>query len=414
MTLWNPVYRIKANGTDVTGISLVGFTITKGRTDINSVSPPGYCRLDLINFDNTDYPFTVNTSITIEVKKSNGTYVFLFGGRISDISTQVQSAGSSTNFTSISITALGLTSRLSRAIYSGNLAEGLDGEQIGSILSSALSDRWNSVPSSETWSGYDPIETWTNAAAGVGEIDPGLYTMRSQTLSSAYVSNVVNEIAQSAGGFIYEDNQGRICYADGDHRVDELITNGYTDIDARQAFSSGISSITRQGDLVNKFTVNHGVNFSSSHTAEDLDSQANFGIYAQAFNSYLKQTADVQDFAARIVDLRSFPFSRFASITFPIQSPEIDDADRDALLTMSPSLPIRITNLPNNIQSGQFEGFVEGWTWRSTVNGLSITLTASPTAFSAILQRWEQVNAAEAWNTISNTLKWEYAIGVIS
>lgn len=414
MTLWNPVYRIKANGTDVTGISLVGFTITKGRTDINSVSPPGYCRLDLINFDNTDYPFTVNTSITIEVKKTDGTYVFLFGGRISDISTQVQSAGSSTNFTSISITAIGLTSRLSRAIYSGNLSEDLDGSQITTLLLDALGETWTSVPVAETWATYEPTETWEVAAAGIGQIDPGIYTMRSQTLSGAYVSTVANEIAQSAGGFIYEDNQGRICYADANHRVDELVANGYTDLDARQAFANGISSITRQGDMVNKFTVNHGNNFSSSHTAEDLESQADFGIYAQAFNSYLKQTTDVEDFAARIVDLRSFPFSRFASITFPVQSPEIDDTDRDALLTMSPSLPIRIANLPTNIQNGQFEGFVEGWTWRSTVNGLSITLSASPTAFSAISQRWEQVNAAEAWDTINTGLEWEYAIGVIS
>jgi len=442
MTLWSPEYRIKANGTDVTGISLVGFTITKGRTDINSFSPPGYCRLDLINFENDDYPFTVNTSITIEVKKSNGTYVFLFGGRISDISTQVQSAGSSTNFTSISITALGLTSRLNRATYSGTLSEDLDGAQILDLLLAALTETWTSVPPSETWASYDNEDTWLNAAAGVGEVDTGLYTMRSQTLSSVYVGNVANDIAQSAGGFIYEDNQGRVCYADGDHRVAQLlgigrwenVTNtliwnnydpliawedvstvgGYTDFDARQAYASGIASVTRQGDVVNKFTINHGNNFTSSHTSEDLESQANFGLYAQAFDSYMKNSADVSDFADRIISLRSYPFSRFASITFPIQSPEIDDADRDALLGIDASLPIRITNLPNNIQGGQFEGFVEGWTWRSTVNGLSLTLTASPTAFSAISQRWEQVNAAEQWNTISTAIEWEYAIGVIS
>lgn len=414
MTIWNPEYRIKANGTDVTDIALVGFTINKGRSDINSTMPPSYARLDLINFDNVDYPFTINTSITIEVKKSNGSYVYLFGGRISDISTQVQSAGSSGNSTSISITALGLTSRLTRALFDGSLSEDLDGGQIETLLLDALGGAWNQVPTSETWATYEPAATWLTAASGLGPIDTGLYDMRAQTLSNAYVSLVANAIAQSAGGYLYEDNEGRVCYADADHRVTELINNGYTDLDARQALAIGISSIARQGDMVNKFTINHGNNFQNSHTAEDLESQANFGLFAQSFDSYLKNTVDVEDFAAKIIDLRAFPFSRFQSITFPVHSPEIDDTDRDALLTISSSLPIRITNLPSNIQGGQFEGFVEGWTWRSSVNGLSITFNASPTAFSAILQRWEQVNALEAWNTINASLEWEYAIGVIS
>jgi hypothetical protein len=63
---------------------------------------------------------------------------------------------------------------------------------------------------------------------------------------------------------------------------------------------------------------------------------------------------------------------------------------------------------------GEFTGYVEGWTFRASVSGLSITLNASPTEFSAIAQRWNQVNAAESWNSVLNTLKWQDAIGVIS
>lgn len=414
MTLWSPEYRIKANGSNVTNISLVGFTITRGRSDINAPTVPSYCRVDLINFDNTAYAFTINTAITIEVKKTNGSYVYIFGGRISDISTQVQAAGSTTNYTSITITALGLISRLSRAIISGSLAEDLDGGQIDYLLGLALGLTWNTVPAAQTWATYDATQTWQIAEPSIGEIDPGVYDMRSQTLSSAYISDVITDIAQSAGGFIYEDNQGRICYADEDHRLGELTANGYTTLDARQAIALGISSIARQGDIVNKYTINHGTNFSSSHTVEDLESQGLYGLFAQATNSYLKHTADVETFAERIVGLRSFPYSRFQSISFPLQSPEIGDATRDALLQISPSLPIEISNLPPNIQGGQFQGFVEGWTWRSTVKGLTLTINASPTAFNIPAQRWEQVNAAEAWNTISTTLQWEDAIGAIS
>lgn len=414
MTLWSPEYRIKADGIDVTNVSLAGFTITRGRSDINAPTVPSYCRLDLINFDNTTYAFTINTAITIEVKKTNGSYVYLFGGRISDISTQVQAAGSTTNYTSISITALGLISRLSRSIFTGTLSEDLDGAQIEYLIINGISKTWNSVAPSLTWNTYSTSETWNTAEPAIGEIDPGVYTMRSQTLSSVYISDLITDIAQSAGGFIYEDNQGRICYADEDHRAAYLSANGYTSIDARQAIATGISSISRQGDIVNQYTINHGNNFSSSHTVNDLESQGLYGLFAQATNSYLKNTADVETLAERIIALRSFPYSRFQSITFPLQSPEIGDATRDALLQINPSLPIEITNLPINIQGGLFQGFIEGWTWRSTVKGLSLTINASPTAFNIPAIRWEQVNGAEAWNTISTTLQWEDAIGAIS
>jgi len=414
MTVWTPEYRVKANGTNVTGVSLVGFSIIRGRQDINSPALAGVCQINLINFENTIYPFTINTSLTIEVKDSSGAYVFLFGGRVSDLATEVTSTGSIKTVTRLSITAVGLIARLARVLYDGSLAEDTDGNQIKALLYAVGADQWNEVPTAETWATYDATQTWETTDAYFGEFDPGVYTMRSQTLTNAIISTPITAIAQSAGGYIYEDNQGRICYADADHRSDALIANGYTELDARYALGAGISTVKRQGDVVNKFTINHGVNFSSSHTSENTSSQAEFGIYGQSYDSYLKNSADVTDFADRLINLRAYPFDRFQQIIFPVQSPEIDDATRDALLGIYMGQPIRISNLPGNIVEGQFEGFVEGWSWRSTVSGLTLTLNASPTNFSAISQRWEQVNVAESWNTINTALKWEYAIGVIA
>ncbi len=42
MTAWNPVYRVKVNGSTVTGATLSGLTITSGRTDIYSQPVAGY------------------------------------------------------------------------------------------------------------------------------------------------------------------------------------------------------------------------------------------------------------------------------------------------------------------------------------------------------------------------------------
>lgn len=415
MTLWNPDYRVKANGTDVTDVTLVGFTIASGRNDINASTNAGYAQISLINLNNNYYPFSINTAVTIEVKDSTGTFVPLFGGRISDIAIQVQSAGSTALVTRLDITALGALYRLQRALFNGNLDEGLDGAQMTQLLSELLLNNWNEVPPSETWNDYNPTITWANAEdVGLGNIDPGDYTLSSRQITDSYISGIANQIAQSAGGYLYEDAFGNISYADASHRQDYLVANGYIDLDGAHALSAGIASVARQGDIVNKVTIDYGNNFNSSYTSEDTDSQATYGLYTDQLNSYIKNSNDVEDFADRVISLRAYPRDRFQSITFPLQSPEIDDTDRDALLNIFMGMPVRINNLPPNITNGQFEGFIEGWTWRSSVNGLNLTFTASPTAYNAVAQQWAQVNAAESWNSVLNTIEWEDAIGVIS
>ena len=415
MTLWSPTYRVKANGTDVTDITLVGFSITSGRTDINTPTQPGYANLNLINLNNTVYPFSINTSITIEVQDSNGTYVSIFGGRISDIAVQVQSAGSTAIVTRLNITALGALYRLQRALFDGNLLEDLDGGQMTQLLDELLLNSWNEVPPAETWNNYDPAETWQDAQnIGLGQIDAGEYTLVSRQITDSYISSIANEIASSAGGYLFEDANGLIGYADASHRQDYLVANGYVDLDANHALSAGVSSIERQGDIVNRLTIDYGNNFNNSYTAEDPESIADYGLYTEQLNNYIKGTSDAEDFADRIIQLRSRPQSRFQTITFPVHSTEIDDTDRDALINVFMGLPIRLNNLPANITGGQFEGFVEGWTWRSSVNGIYLTLSASPTSYNAVAQRWNQVNAAETWNSVLNTLEWQDAIGVIS
>jgi hypothetical protein len=104
--------------------------------------------------------------------------------------------------------------------------------------------------------------------------------------------------------------------------------------------------------------------------------------------------------------LRAFPQAQFKSITFPLTSPEIDDADRDALLEVFMGMPVNITQLPNNISNGEFQGFVEGWTFSAGYNALYLTMTVSPTAYSLQAMRWNSVPMTETWNTINPDLQW--------
>jgi hypothetical protein len=69
-------------------------------------------------------------------------------------------------------------------------------------------------------------------------------------------------------------------------------------------------------------------------------------------------------------------------------------------------MPVNITELPVNINNGEFQGFVEGWTFSAGYNRLDLTLVVSPVAYSLQAFRWTNVPIDEAWNTIDPTLDW--------
>jgi hypothetical protein len=416
MTAYTPTYKVLVNAVELTDVTLANLTITSGRTDINSQPVAGYCQVQLLNVNNVAYDFTVGTSITIEVTDSVGTFKPIFGGTISDFTTAVNRSGNLQFTTIINITALGALAKLTKIIDAGILAQDQDGDQIYSLLDGYLLGEWLDVPAAQTWATYNPTETWANALnLGLGEIDrPGDFLMIARSSNETDLYSLCAAIATSALGLLYEDSNGNIGYADSTHRQDYLAANGYTTLDANHANGVGLSVSTRAGDLRNKFAITYGNNGNSVYTAEDAESITQYGTYAEAFLSFIKDTADAELYADRVIALRSQPYPRFQNITFELGNPEIDDSDRDTLINIFTGLPIWIQNLPPNISEGSFEGYVEGWTFRASLNNLTITLNASPVNFSQVAVKWESVNPAEAWNTLSPTLTWLNAIGAVA
>lgn len=408
MTLWNPVYRVKVNGTTATSATLAGLTITSGRTDIYSQPLAGYCNLTLIETNESAISYDVNDSVTIEVQDSTGSYVTLFGGFISDVSIIVQTSGSTATSQRINIIAVGALARLARAIYTGNIASDYEGDQIYELLITLLLNQWNEVASALTWNNYDPTIIWSNAEnTGLGEIDrPGDYDLDSQNNLNDTIYNIASKLATSGVGYLYEDNEGRIGYADSTHRSDYWANNGFVELDGNHAFGPGLSITKRAGDVRNQVTISYTSSGNSNHTEEDATSIATYGRLATTIPTTLKNQQDAEDQALFYLALRKDPDYLMRSISFPVQSTEIDDGDRDSLLEVFMGMPIRITNLPLNMVGGQFEGFVEGWTWRAGYNSLQLDLTVSPFAYSIQTYQWQDVNAAETWNTLSATLTW--------
>ena len=414
MTLWQPEWRILIDTVDYSSSTLANLNITSGRTSIYEQPVAGYGYIELINFDNTNYPFTVGADILISIKDSSGTYVDLYGGFISDLEISVQSSGSIGYVTTARITALGALSKLARANWELALAKAYDGTQIYNILSDLLLNNWNEVAPALTWANYDPTTTWADAEnVGLGEIDtPGQYEMIARSADPVSSYTLASQIAESGLGYLFEDSSGRIGYADALHRQTYLAANGYTTISANQAIGVGLRSVTRSGDVRNFITLNYGN--GSTLNVSDVASIAEYGKFAEIFDTNLHDGTQALSVAERRLQLKAYPQAFFDSIEFPLGSPEIDDSNRDALLNIFMGLPLQIENLPINIVDSTFQGYVEGWTFRASYNALSVVINASPIEFSQVTLRWNQVSASETWNTLSPTLTWEDAIGSVA
>ena len=411
MTVWNPDWKLTVAGVDYTDIAIADITHQAGRSDIYSQPSPSYLQVALVALSGQILPFDINDSLSLQVKDSSGSYVNLFGGDITDVTVEVGATGSLATVVNYTILAMGSLVKLAKEVYNDNISQDEDGNQIYDLLSSVLLASWNDVPAATTWATYDATETWANAGnQGLGEIDqPGLYTMSSRQAEPDTIYNIASFIADSAFGYLYESSNGDIGYADADHRQTYLLANGYVDLDASHALGQGLSTITRSADVRNDIYINYGNNFNSQETATSPDSIALYGYKAENISSAIHSAVDAQEVADRYIDQRAFPLPAFQSITFPITNSEIDNSDRDNLLGVFMGQPLNIQNLPLQISNGVFEGYVEGWSWRTRFNELFLTINLSPVAFSQVAMRWNTVPITEAWNTIDPTLTWEYA-----
>jgi len=413
MTQWNPIWLVEIDGVEYTDAVLANLVIRSGRTNIYEQAQAGYVNIQLIDVNQTAIPVNINSTIGVSIKNTSNTFVPIFGGNVVDIGLEVRDVGSTMFTQTYNITALGALARLPKVIFTDALARDFDGDQIYEVLQSVLFASWAQVPGSLTWATYDPATTWANAGnTGLGEIDrPGNYDLsaRAGSADPIDVYSLVAALATSGLGYLYEDAQGRIGYADSTHRTNYLAANGYVDLDARHARAAGLRIDTRVGDVRNAITIKYGTTSQNDVSDSDPASIAIYGNLGQVITTTLHDSADATAQAAFYLSLRANPQPIFSEISFDLTNPEIDNADRDKLINVFMGEAIALQNLPLNMNSGTFQGFVEGWSFRASYNQLSVTLLLSPLAYSLQAMRWNDVPVTETWASVSPTLDWANA-----
>jgi hypothetical protein len=340
----------------------------------------------------------------------------VFGGEVSDFNVGVRSPEESGYITYGTILGVGSLAKLTKTIYNTALTESLDGAQIAAILGAALNLTWATVTPTVTWDTYPPTVTWENAESYIGTVDAGFYTMipvaANETLKS---QQLVDQIATSALGQIYEEKDGDVSYDDADHRSDYLAANGYTFLDGSYATPATIQSTTQTGRIRNSLIYRYSTAYGSSYLVSSADSIASYGLYQKSSESNIKNLADITDIGTRELNLRSNPKASLGAVTFRLDNPDLTSATLDSLINVFFGMPVLINNLPANLLGGTFDGFVENISVRANPTFVDMTLYISATEFSLSNTQWDTITPiATIWTGVTSTLDWNNAIGALA
>ena len=411
---WLPEWRVTVGDDVYTTVTSVSFA--SGRLDIDRQATAGYCRVDIINTDNSPFTINVTEPITLELKNSSGNYVTMFGGEVSDFNIGVRSPEESGFITTGQILGIGSLAKLSKVVYNTALAEGLDGAQISAILGSALNLSWAEVTPTVTWDTYPVATTWDEAESYIGTIDSGFYTMVNLAANPSLKSqNLVDQIASSALGQIYEGKDGNVNYADADNRSNYLAANGYTFIDGAYASPNSIQSTTQIARIRNSLIYRYGAGYGSTYSVSDADSIASYGLFERSFDSNIKSLTDITEIANRELNLRKTAKGSLGAITFRLDNPDLPSDTLDNLIDVFFGDPVLINNLPSNLLGGTFEGFVENVALRATPTFVDLTLYITATEFSLSTTQWDTVIPINTiWTGVNGTLVWNNATGALA
>jgi hypothetical protein len=411
---WLPEWRVTVGDDTYTTVTSVSFS--SGRLDIDFQATAGYCQVEIINATNAPFTINVTEPITLELKNSAGTYVAVFGGEVTDFNVGVRSPEETGYITTGTILGAGSLSKLTKAVYNTALAEGLDGAQISAILGAALNLDWDEVTPTVTWATYPADVTWNDAESYIGEVDSGFYTMISEAASaSARSKALIDQIANSALGQIYEEKDGDVSYADADHRSNVLAANGYTYLNGAYATPTSIRSTTQTARIRNSLIYRYSTGYGSTYSTSDSGSIASYGLFERSFESNIKNVGDITDIANRELNLRRVPKGSLGAITFRLDNPDMPSAMLDSLIGVYFGQPVLIENLPSNLLGGTFEGFVENVALRANPTFVDITLYITATEFSLSTTQWDTVLPANIiWTGVNGTLVWNNATGALN
>lgn len=378
---WSPNPTVTIDGVAFTDKSLWNVSVSFGRTTVWEQSRAGYATISILNANNQDFGFDMNHDVVITVDDSNGTPVTLFTGKISNVSNSVQATGAKATVAIQTIAALSTFAQMARSVIGDtNWPKEFDDDRMTRIF--------------------------TDAGVTIDSVDtPPIYEFTSRSAEPADAYSLASQYATMAFGYIYETPLGEVGFANESRRFLSAGTNGYIDIPKDYILFNGLQSQKTLSDIMNSIILSYKAN--AQQTFSDAVSIATYGLVAGSVSTELDKASDALVQADRYITLRAYPRTSLSSFTIQLDSPNVLDADIDALLNISMDTSIEIDNLPLAIKNTTYRGFVEGWNFSFNNVQMSLTFDSSDVAYSVTPTRWQDVDAALIWNDVDPAVTWD-------
>jgi Ni,Fe-hydrogenase III small subunit len=377
---YKPNATITIDGVDYSGDAVNFVSIRYGRDNIWGQARPGYATIEILNDTNVDNGFDMNHPVVVKVENSTGTDVTVFTGVITSVVNKVVGSGSAATTAIQTITAVSSMAKMSRVqIHLSNYPKEFDDVRMTRIF--------------------------TEAGVTVDTVDtPGVYEMEASPADPADAYTVASRYAQMAFGQIYDTPTNTIGYANEARRFVYARDNGYTVIPKSNILWRGIQSEKTLADIMNSIILNWR---AGSVTQSDATSIATYGKVEANIAAELHNLVDAQFQADRYINLRAIPRTSLSSFQVELDSSAVSNTLRNTLIGCYMGMPIEIDNLPIPIKNTTYRGFVESYNLRFGREQMILDIKTSDFTYSVTPTRWQDVNAADTWNSVGATVQWD-------
>jgi hypothetical protein len=377
---WNPNCSVTIDGVDYSAKTIDAVSVSFGRSSYWEQSRAGTASVQIVNWDNTDYGIEINDTISIKVDNASGTPRTIFTGKVTNLSTTIAARGSINEVSVITVAAVGPFAAMSRKIIgSAGYVKQMDDVRMSAIF--------------------------TDAGVTVDTVDtPGIYEFTDIAAFSVDAYSTAAKYAQMANGYIYETTDGEVGFANESRRIVDVNANGYMPIPENYILWGSVSSSKSLADVLNSITLSYKAN--ATVNASDATSQGLYGVLGATVSTELHNVSEAQELADKYVALRRVARINMSSFAVQLDSPNVTSADLDAFLQMTMGKAISISGLPVPLMPTNYYGFVEGWNLQVSRNQAAISLITSDSSYSIQPTRWQDVNAALAWNAVGAAVQW--------
>lgn len=374
---------ITVAGVDYSNFAFNYVTIDYGRNNIWDETRPSLARVEIINTDNSVFPFAVSDDVVIKLKNTANVDVTLFTGKLVDVKGSVRFVEASAGLGIISLTAVGAFTQMSRAVVSTTTypAES-DHDRITRILNESNT----------------PIDV----------VDAATYYFAAHAASPTDAYSLCQYFANTVTGNMYETTLGTVGFAGVSRRRQDALNNGYLSINPSAINMTSINSSEAVADVMNLVNYEYTGGMIS---LQNTDSQSSYGVIGSSYKTEVDNLNNAEQIANNLIVLRAYPKKSINQFSVRLNDPNLTNAEVDDLLQTYFGMPIFIDGLPNSIISTDYYGFIEGWNFTITPTDALLTMKSSDAAYGYIPTRWSEVNAALQWQNVTPaTMTWtDYA-----